>query len=627
MGSRAWVPSPKSVVRLRQLYWLSIGVVVFTSVQTLRDGYINDTLVLIASVAALFAVPILDARARHQEAGLILVTTLTVMIVLLSWQGGGSHDLALLALPSILTFAALLGIHRMFYALVGLMVANLALLGIAQQHGWAVFEVQSWGYSAAVYTCLILLVNGLVTWLMASDYRVALNQLSREVANVDASRREVEFLANHDHLTGLPNRLLARDRFEHAVSLLDGQPGHRLAVLFIDLDEFKHINDSLGHVAGDEFLVKVANRLRAAARPADTVCRIGGDEFLLLMEGVTDVRDVTLTAEALLERLAAPVQVQGYRVACTASIGIVVYPDDATDYDEAVKHADVAMYRTKEVGKNSYHFYDDSMNRAALERMELLNDLRCAMGTSQLYLEYQPIIDLARGCTVGAEALLRWRHPERGLLYPGFFIGLAEKAGLMNDIVTLTLSEACALAGKLNAAGLSDFYVAVNVSPVQLKRNGFADIVLHQIAAHGLAASTLALELTESEFVHDSDVFERAWRQLNNHGVKFSIDDFGTGYSNLGYLRRLSVHQLKIDKVFVVDIDSNPDNNAIVRAIHNVARDLDMVTVAEGVESHAQAQALRQIGIERAQGFLWSPSISGEALLARMQREVRAPAS
>lgn len=468
---------------------------------------------------------------------------------------------------------------------------------------------------------ILLGVLGLSVHILIKDYTNTIHNLGNEYAKVKASEKAIAFLANHDNLTELPNRTLAHDRFDQAIQrLARSHCDNKVALIFMDLDNFKNINDTLGHDIGDRYLIAIAQRLRDATRASDTVCRLGGDEFLLILEGLNDERDISNIASIVQKNISRPVITGQHKLVCTASMGISIYPNDGKHYDELVKKADIAMYRSKDMGRNTFHYYCSSMNSDALDRMQLLEELRTALKDDELYVEYQPIILLATGKIVGAEALVRWQHPTRGVVGPDVFIPLAEKSGLIIDIGAWVLERACRDVANLQQKYSPNFHVAVNVSTIQLQRGDFQKRVKSILAEIPMAKNSLELEITESELLSNSPKFDAAVTQLKAMGISLAIDDFGTGYSNLGYVQKIKVAKLKIDRSFVKGIDTHCDNQAIVRAVHNIADGLIMNTVAEGVEHKCELAFLKKLGITHGQGYLWSRSVSISSLTALVHK-------
>ncbi len=460
-------------------------------------------------------------------------------------------------------------------------------------------------------------------WLTISAIRDQQGEPRHYVALfTDISERKqheehIRHLAEHDSLTGLPNRALLQDRLIQTMARAE-RAGSRLALLYIDLDRFKLVNDTLGHSVGDALLQEVAHRLRATVRVSDTVSRQGGDEFLVLLDEIESADDAARVAQKMLDLLAQPCRVASHELTVTPSIGISLYPDDSTDMITLIKSADIAMYQAKEGGRNAYQFYTGDMNERASERLTLEHDLRRALERGELLLHYQPQIELASGRIVGLEALLRWRHPERGLVLPGRFIAIAEDSGLIVPIGEGVLHEACRQSLAWQAAGLPAMPIAVNLSAVQFRRAGLEGNLRDILAATGLPPHLLELELTESIVMNHAEETVAILARLHELGVRLSIDDFGTGYSSLAYLKRFPIQKIKVDQSFIHDVTRDANDAAIVRGIIGLAHSLGIGVIAEGVETREQFDFLRELGCEQAQGCYCSPPLAPteiEALL------------
>ncbi|MBU1236804.1 MAG: EAL domain-containing protein [Gammaproteobacteria bacterium] len=415
-------------------------------------------------------------------------------------------------------------------------------------------------------------------------------------------RRQLQYLAYHDVLTGLPNQLLVKDRLVQAAAYAD-RSGGRVALLFLDLDNFKTINDTLGHPIGDALLKAVSERLIGTIRDTDTLSRQGGDEFLIVLSDVKTSDDIASLADKVLERVAVPFHIEGHELSTSASIGIAIHPDDSRDFDALLKKADTALYEAKEAGRNTYRFFTERMNAEASEYLYVRAGLRRAVEQHEFLLHYQPQIDLTSGAVVGAEALIRWNHPEHGWILPSRFVPVAEDSGLIVPIGEWVLHEACRQLAAWRATGMQDLTVAVNLSGVQFKRGNVERTVTAALDASGLPPRLLELELTESILIRDTESVLATVHQLKEIGVRLSIDDFGTGYSSLSYLKRFNVDKLKIDQSFVRDFSSDPDDAAIVRAIIQMAGSLNLRTIAEGVETSDVRDQLSACGCDEAQGY------------------------
>ena len=438
------------------------------------------------------------------------------------------------------------------------------------------------------------------------------------------AQERIEFLAHHDPLTGLPNRLLLRDRVAQALAQALRMQ-NRVALMFLDLDRFKTINDSLGHPVGDALLKEVVERLRTCVRDTDTICRQGGDEFIILLNDVRDSEAVSRIAEKIHLRMTEPVLVGKHQLSTSFSIGIALGPDDASDFDTLLQKADTAMYHAKEAGRNSHRFFTEQMNRQVVEHLTLENKLRRALDNREFVLYYQPQIDLAEGRIVGVEALIRWNSPEDGLVSPGRFIPVAEASGLIAPIGAWVLREACRQARAWQDAGLPPFVVAVNLSAMQFKRPDLINTVINALVLADLDSQWLELELTESILIQDAESTVDSVRRLKALGVKLSVDDFGTGYSSLAYLKRFAVDKLKIDQSFVRDLGHDPEDSAIVRAIVQMAHSMKLTTIAEGVETQELADLLRLFHCDEAQGFWLAKPLPADELEAFVRARMKVP--
>ncbi len=463
-------------------------------------------------------------------------------------------------------------------------------------------------------------------WLTISAYRDAQGEVlnyvgvSSDISERVAAQERIRQLAYFDSLTNLPNRRLLQDRAEQALASAERE-GKQVALLFVDLDHFKTINDSLGHSAGDKLLGEVAQRLQSCVRRMDTVARLGGDEFVVLLTDVT-IEGATEVARKLIYRVARPYEIESHELSVTPSLGISVFPQDGRDFEALLKHADTAMYRAKESGRNAYQFFASEMNVAALERLTLENSLRQGIERGEFVLHYQPQIDLASGRIVGAEALVRWRHPQLGLVPPGKFIPVAEVSGLIVMIGEWVLGEACRQNCAWQQAGLPAISIAVNISAVQFRSGRIEDNVAAVLADTGLAPELLELELTEGIVMVGANATVETLQRISDMGVKLAIDDFGTGYSSLSYLKRFPIDRLKIDQSFVRDIVTDTDDWAISSAIISMGHSLRLKVIAEGVEHVEQLEMLRRQGCDEVQGYYFSVPLPADdfAVLLRQQK-------
>jgi len=432
---------------------------------------------------------------------------------------------------------------------------------------------------------------------------------------------ELSHAAQHDFLTGLPNRSLVNDRITQAISFA-ARYTKQLAVMFVDLDLFKRINDSLGHAVGDKLLQQVAIRIVACVRRSDTVARIGGDEFVVLLSQVGHAEDAVFIARKILSSLAAPYLIDQKQLQINASIGVSTYPADGTDSETLIHRADTAMYEAKKLGRNNCQFFRPEMQARVLEWQSLEGSLRCALERNEFMLVYQPKIDLSTGEISGVEALLRWNHPERGLIQPLKFVPIAEESGLIVPIGQWVLLEACRQARAWMDAGLPPVRIAVNVSALQFAAKDFLSSVRAALISTGIDPCNLELELTETVLMQDAESAVQMLRSLKAIGVQLAIDDFGVGYSSFSYLRKFPLDALKVDRSFINDISSNPDNATILSALINIGKSLKHRVVAEGVETEEQLHFLQKEGCSEGQGYFFCRPVIAEQFAQFLERGV-----
>ena len=594
--------------RLVQATWASCVAISASAIPDIWSERWRNLPPLLVGLAAMGVVLAMVRSGRRNGAVAMMLSSLFGMVCLLMWQNGGLRDTSLLAFPCMLVFAAMLGTRRLYFGLFAAMMAMIALLLVVNTNGWHVNRLPPLSYNTFIDLVAVLFVTSVIAWLMASDMHTALDAVHAQNEQMTAAQQRMEIMATHDALTGLPNRSLARDRFEQAAA--SARRGDRsVAMLYLDLDNFKNVNDTLGHSSGDTLLKLVSARLEGLLRNADTVARLGGDEFLLVVPEVHDGSAVAEIANKVVTGLMAPFDVIGMEIFAGCSLGITMFPADGADFDSLLKKADIAMYRAKESGRNAFRFWDGEMNASVVEHVELLSAMRSAIAHQDFTLSYQPQFDLRTGRLIGAEALIRWNHAQMGNISPVRFIPLAERSGLIIPIGDWVLQEACAQAQRWRAAGWTDLTISVNVSPVQFKRGSVETSVAQALADSGLPSVNLELELTESLLIQDSLALAESLASLRRMGVRFAIDDFGTGYSNLAYLKRFEVERLKIDQTFVRRLTDDVQDQAIVRAIVQMASSLNLFTVAEGVEDGATLALLGDLGCQQGQGFHWSPAV------------------
>ena len=470
-------------------------------------------------------------------------------------------------------------------------------------------------------TVALLSLGALGITLILLFYDAHLQRSRAHASELQRANAQLQHMATHDVMTGLPNRVLLADRLEQAIAQAE-RSSQPFAVLMVDLDRFKSINDSLGHEAGDELLRQVAQRLRSALRKTDTLARIGGDEFVVVLSGITGPHDVETVLANVLESVRRPIELASIEVQTSPSIGVSLYPHDGTDPQTLLKHADAAMYHAKKMGRNTFQFFAPDMNAFTRERLELECALRNAVCRREFVLHYQPKVSFENGHIVSVEALVRWNHPQRGLLAPAEFIPLAEETGLILPMGVWVLKEACRQLQEWHAAGLTHLRMAVNLSAQQFREKNLLEVVRAALADARIEPRFLELELTETAVMQDAGHSAAVLRSLSDLGVRISVDDFGTGYSSLSYLQRFPLNKVKIDRSFVREIVRSRGDSEIVRAIVSLAHSLRLVVIAEGVETAEQLDFLERIGCDQYQGYFCSPPVPAAALAELAARDL-----
>lgn len=434
-----------------------------------------------------------------------------------------------------------------------------------------------------------------------------------DIIELKQKESEIQFRAYHDPLTALPNRDLFNDRLKVEISRA-ARNNQKIGVMFLDLDNFKYINDSLGHVMGDYLLQQVARRLLKCIRDIDTVARIGGDEFTILLPQVTGPKELVIVTQRILDIFKEPFWLQGHELFSATSIGISIYPSDGKDNIELLKNADLAMYHAKDQGKNNYAFFSSAMNTQVKKRLKMENQMRQALKKEQFLIHFQPLVDLNSGQMVGVESLVRWDHPTQGILSPHDFIPLAEENGIIIKLGQWVLEKSCLETLEWRRQGIKSIYTSINISTQQFFRRDFLDTVTHILEKTGLNTSYLSFQLSESGMTKNQDEIIRVMNALREFGIKLAIDDFGIGYSSLQFLKRFPVEILKIDRSFIQELSSDPDNRAIIRSIISLAKNLGFKVLGEGVETKEQLDFLIENGCDLMQGFYFSPPVPADTI-------------
>ena len=529
---------------------------------------------------------------------------------------GGSWQMRLARLGAAIVMGlAISGMHYTGMAASRFASGSYCTRSASPNNNWLAITIAVIALAVLTITTILLIYDA----HLDSKTRKHNRQLEKANEQLEEVNAQLQHVATHDSLTGLPNRLLLADRLNQAIAQAQRHQ-HLFAVFIVDLDRFKAINDSLGHLAGDAMLKEVARRLAAALRQADTLARMGGDEFVLILNEITRPEDIETIAAKVLAHITQPMKLSDLELHASASIGISIYPSDGGNPETLLQHADAAMYQAKKGGRNAYRLFTPEMNAFARERLELENGLRRALLHREFILHYQPKVDVRTGSIDSAEALIRWQHPTRGLIAPMDFIPLAEETGLIIPIGEWVLNEACRQAQSWRASGLRPLRVAVNLSAQQFRQKKLVDIVSAALRTAGLEPRYLELELTESTVMHDAEQSIEILRELSALGVRISVDDFGTGYSSLSYLRRLPLDKLKIDRTFIRELATSRDDAAIVRAIVSLAHNLRIKVIAEGVETPDQLVYLREAGCDQYQGYHYSAPVPNDAFVAMMHK-------
>ena len=614
------IPSARlNSLRIKRLLQIT-GLTLFGLVLAVAVASGTTKWVLMAGCFALALAALLAYQRRVVAATHILLWAMCLMLSALAFISGGIRDLALLGYPGVLVFAAMLGNSRLFFSLISFMLVFCGLLTYLATAGIVRPVIPAISPAHFVFTGAILLVTGGCVYLLYRDQQCLMQSLQSENHRVKQSQAHIEHLALHDPLTGLPNRVCCQQHFQRLYAeCLSG--AQRLAVVLLDLDNFKPVNDSLGHAAGDLLLQQLARRLENQLGANDILSRFGGDEFLLLIPGFDSNEALAAKAAALLQQTTAPFFIMQNQIEISGSVGIAITPEHGSEFSEICKHADMAMFQAKADGRNVYRFYHDELNKARIDKFNLLQRMRKALKDNEFELYFQPKLQLSTRQVIGAEALLRWPQADGSMIAPDEFIPLAESSGLIVEIGEWVLQQACLACSRWQQQGY-DLTIAVNLSYVQFRDGKLEQQVQQALSAAALPAHALEMELTESLLIGEGDNIARQLAALHQLGIRFSIDDFGTGYSNLGYLRRFNASRLKIDKSFILSLCLSQRDEPLVRAIIQMSKSLGLRTVAEGIEDSATAAQLALMGCDEGQGFYWARPLPEADFLGYVSAEL-----
>lgn len=587
----------------------------FISLFAARDTTFD---IMLVALAAMFTAAILAYKHFVVASSYLLLVALSSMLFALSDTGAGTFDIAMLGYPAIIIFAALLGGIGLFGTVLSLVLVQCIILTWLVMKGVITPNTPRLTWSHLTFIMIIFVITGFCVFILVQDIRRLMTSLQLEYTKVKKNREHIQYLAHHDPLTNLPNRLLGERLFNEKLAQSEAN-GLQLALAFIDLDNFKPVNDALGHSAGDRFLQHISQLINEKLSADECLIRFGGDEFIVLAANITDRKHIETLCERLIEWCSSEFEIFQTNIVVSASIGVAMAPQDGTTFKQLCRKADVAMYEAKRNGRNRFEFYDVKFDEESDEKFSLIQRLRPAVLANQFEVYYQPLIDLKTGRICSLEALVRWPQKDGSLVFPDKFIPLAESSGLINPLGEWVLNQACFFCTKLHRNGHSELSVAVNLSFAQFKDGTLPNIVKRALELTQLNPKFLELELTESILADENGNIPEQLEKIKALGVQFAIDDFGTGYSNLNYLRSFNAHKLKIDRIFINTLGLEENDVPLVSAIINIAESLGMVTVAEGIEHEAALRKLTEMGCDIGQGFYWSkpvPEKQIETLLA-----------
>ena len=610
-----------SVKRFRQLMWAVLLLTLFS----IMNIWVGESETKLNSLAAILGVVAIIGLSfyltkidKENLARVLFLWALILSVTYVSWLNGGLRDTSMMSYPILVVYSILLSGFRAFIITVCFLLLSLLLLGANTIYGWVPSPPRPLDWEQVIDATLIVLVAAYGAWTVNTDFNNTLKNLGTENDNVIKSRETIQLMAERDALTGLHNRAACEAYYRKALANLSNDD-ERIILLFLDLDNFKNINDSFGHNVGDELLIVIAAQLKALIQPSDLACRISGDEFVLIIQR-DKLFDINHFSNDILKAISTPYHIYDSTITMTGSVGIAIAPDHCTEFNEIRKKADIAMYKSKQLGKNTYHYYSKHLHEETLRKTSILNGLKDALENNLLDLHIQPKVNLSTGKIESAEALMRWNRNNPYNFSPGEFIPVVESTELIHDIGKWSLEEACRICRRWHEAGLHDMSIAVNVSSMQLMRDNFKALVFNALQESGLAPQYLEIELTENVLIQDNETVKSQLKSLKDLGVQLSIDDFGTGYSNLSYLIDLKVDKIKLDRSFIAKVNTSSDHFAIVKAVIQMAQILGLRVVAEGVESEAVKQILIDLKCDDGQGYLWSKALPEEQFIKEVAR-------
>lgn len=604
--------------RLFQVYVLVELLLCILMISRISVEKYTFAAIIAAAVIALLGLFPLIKKAKISLAANILCSFCLLFCLGALWAFDGLREEAAIAIPSVLMFSVILG-GKHLYKILGLVtVINALVIGYVNSAGLYINVVAEGSLDSAISLSLLVGLLSIAAWFLAQDLRQVSSNLFNEHHILLRSQQEIEHLVYLDTLTGLSNRAASKTLFDDAVAA-SKENTIPVYMMYIDLDDFKNINNALGRSFGDQYLIEIANRLQNMMSVDDFLCRMGGDEFLLIFNSLATDNDANAIANEIQELVKNPYFNEGQIISSTTSIGIASYPIDGSDFDSIVKKADMAMYYAKQIGRDGFHLYDKEVNEEVFDTLSLISDMRTALKDNQFHLVFQPKILLADDSVVGAEALIRWIHPTHGFIGPDIFIPIAEKSGLIIDIGAWVIEQSCIACSEWSRAGFDNISVAINMSSIQFNEHDIVDQISNSIKKSGVKPHNIELEVTESLLLDNTVTLRDTLVQIKKMGIKISIDDFGTGYSNLGYLKTMDVNTLKIDRSFIQNMEEEAHNQNIVKAIIQISKSLGVQVVAEGVETAVVAESLQAMNCQIGQGYFWAKPLAEEKFLAFLE--------
>lgn len=579
---------------------------------------------IIFSVGLGFLFLALGFAFKHKilTAAYILIGSMAAMLFALAITGAGLFDLAILGYPILLVFAAILGSVRLFLSVLSFVILQCIFITWLTLQGIITPHIPTLNWSHLLFILVIFVLTGFSVYILVHDIKRLMQSLQREYVKVKRSRADIQHLAHHDTLTNLPNRLYGEELFSQSLTACK-QKHQDLALLFIDLDNFKPVNDALGHAAGDILLEKLSLRIRQMLQPNHYLIRFGGDEFLLLAPFIHGSAHLDQLAESIIQLCASEFEILQNKVVISASLGIACAPKDGTDFKQLCRRADIAMYQSKKSGRNTYRYYNESLDKASDDKFKMLQLLHPALIEEQFKLYYQPMVAFNSGEITTVEALIRWPQPNGSMIAPEQFIPLTEGSGLINELGKWVLQQACSDCAELRRQGFPNIRIAVNLSVIQFRDGALQNTVETALHNAGLPADALELELTESLFIDETEQIQKQLSALSELGITIAIDDFGTGYSNLSYLRNFKASKLKIDRSFISSLCETEHNESLVKAIINMAASLGLKTIAEGIEDEATLNKVVEMGCDMGQGYYWSSPVPLNTLAELMRNRLQ----